>query len=78
MTPEQRQRKLADIDEALDRWFHKLKRAANAIDQLRAQRKRLTAPRKLLPHELEPDYGGKRTKPVPQTDDETMNDMLAI
>jgi hypothetical protein len=78
MTPEQRQQTLADIDESLDRWFRKLKRAANAIDQLRAKRKRLVAPRKLLPHGLEPDYGGKRERPTIQTGDETLNDMLAV
>ena len=59
---ESKQQRLADIGEAEERWFRRIKRAINALDKLRAERKRLTARRKLSPEELEPQYGKAKTK----------------
>lgn len=50
--PERKLAKLGKIDDALERWWRKLKRAANEIDKLQAQRRRLIRPRRLDPHEM--------------------------
>lgn len=42
---------LAANQEAMDRWLAKLLRAANALEKLRQERKRLLKPRRLEPHE---------------------------
>jgi len=44
---EKRQLQLAANGEAMERWLRKLIRAANEVDRLRAQRKRLLKPAKL-------------------------------
>lgn len=49
---ERKARKVQVIDEALARWWRRLKRATGEIDKLQVQRRRLTTPRKLAPHEL--------------------------
>lgn len=54
--------KVERIDAALERWHRRLTRAIREVDKLRAQRKRLTAPRKLAEHERNPE-------PVPFDDD---------
>lgn len=52
---EAKARKVQKIDAALARWWRRLKRATNEIDRLQAQRRRLTAPRKLAPEETATD-----------------------
>jgi len=44
---------LAANQEAMERWLGKLLRAANALDKLRQERKRLLKPRRLEPFESE-------------------------
>ena len=48
---EKRQAELQANQEAMDRWLSKMLRAANAIEKLRRERKRLLKPRQLEPHE---------------------------
>jgi hypothetical protein len=46
-----KQEQLHRLTEAEERWMKKLIRAANAIAEIRAQKKRLLKPRKLEAHE---------------------------
>jgi hypothetical protein len=46
-----KQEALQDLIDAEERWMRKLLRAATAINEIRARKKRLLRPRKLEPHE---------------------------
>ena len=48
-----RQEALQDLIDAEERWMRKLLRAATAINDIRARKKRLLKPRKLEPSESE-------------------------
>jgi hypothetical protein len=76
---EKKQAKLAANAEAMERWLRKLIRAANEVDELRRERKRLLKPAKLpseainLPNDAVPMFAA-----LPQVPDKPKDDGLDI